>query len=276
MSAVPANGETSPARGRKTGRGARPVFFGSAALLFAATATVTIASCTAMATMGAVPMAGGWLLSGLWLPLCGQSWLETAACFLAMWLAMMVAMMLPSLTPVLWRYREAAFEAGATRPGRLAALAGTGYFAAWTGFGLLVFVFGAALAQKALQFPSLGYLGPTAVALAVLIAGLAQFSGWKARLLAHCRTIPRPVSQVHPGPLVALRTGLALGQRCCASCIGPMAILIAGGVMDLRLMLCMTFAVTAERLLPSEARVAQATGLFMATAGLLLLAQALG
>ena len=128
--------EKGSASGRKAGRSAPLVFFGTSGLLFAAATVATIISCASMATMGAVPMAGSWLLSGIWLPLCGQSWLETAACFLGMWFAMMVAMMLPSLTLVLWRYQEAAFKAGASRPGGFAALAGAGYFAVWTGLGL--------------------------------------------------------------------------------------------------------------------------------------------
>ena len=103
MSATRTDCETSPASGREAGRGAPLVFVGSAALLFAAALVATALSCAAMETMGAVPMAGGWLLSGIWLPLCGQSWFETAACFLGMWLVMTIAMKLPSLTQGLWR-----------------------------------------------------------------------------------------------------------------------------------------------------------------------------
>jgi predicted metal-binding membrane protein len=227
-----------------------------------------------MATMGAVPMAGGWLLSGIWLPLCGQSWFETAACFLGMWLAMMVAMMLPSLTPVLWHYRETAFKAGASRPGGLAALAGVGYCTVWTGLGLPVFLVGAALAQIALQFPALSRLVPASRAFVVLMAGLSQFSRWKARRLAGC-SASRQQSQTPLDTLAALRAGAALGLRCCLSCAGPMAILIAGRLMDLRLMLCVTLAVTAERLLPPEMRIAPATGAGMSAAGLLLLLRSL-
>ncbi len=251
------------------------MFFGTAALLFAAMTIVTILSCAAMGTMGAVPMAGGWLLSGIWLPLCGQSWFETAACFLGMWLVMMIAMMLPSLTPVLWRYRKAALAAGANRPGELAGLMGTSYFAVWTGFGLIAFLIGAALAQAALQFPSLGRLGPIAGALVVLIAGLAQASHWKARFLAACHGAPH-ASQTHPDAIAAVGDGAVLGLRCCLSCLGPMAALTAGGLMDLHLMAVVTIALTAERLLPAETRVAEAIGALMAAAGLLLFVQALG
>lgn len=266
--------EKGATSGQEAGRGA-PLFFGTAALLFVAATVVTILSCASMTTMSAVPMAGGWLLSGIWLPLCGQSWLETAACFLGMWLTMMVAMMLPSLIPVLWRYRLAAVEAGACRPGQLAALAGTGYFIIWTGFGLLVFLVGAALAQAAMQFHSLGRLGPAAGALIVLIAGLSQFSDWKAQRLTDCGGGSGALP-ARPGATGAVRTGAALGLRCCMSCAGPMAVLIAGGLMDLRLMLCVTLAVTAERLLPPKSRIASATGVVTAVTGLLSLVQALG
>ena len=44
----------------------------------------------------------------------------------------------------------------------------------------------------------------------------------------------------------------------------------------LRLMAGMTIAITAERLLPAETRIADAGGVVMAAAGLLLLVQALG
>ena len=275
MTATHTGCETSPASGREAGRGAPLVFFGTAALLFTAAAVATALSCAAMETMGAVPMAGGWLLLGIWLPLCGQPWLETAACFLGMWLVMTVAMMLPSLAPALWRYREAAFAAGANRPGRLPALVGISYFGVWTGFGLLTFLLGASLAQAALQFPLLGRLGPIAGALAILIAGLAQASRWKARLLAGCHGAPH-AAQTHPGAMAALGAGAIVGLRCCLSCLGPMTMLTVGGLMDLRLMAGVTIAITAERLLPAETRIADAIGVAMAAVGLLLLVHVLG
>lgn len=275
MNATRTDCEARPASGRETGRGAPLVFFGTAALLFAAATIVTILSSTTMESMGAMPMAGGWLVSGIWLPLCGQSWFETTACFLGMWLVMMIAMMLPSLTPVLWRYRKASFAAGANWPGGLAMLAGANYFGVWTGFGLLTFLLGASLAQAALQFPSLGRLGPIAGALAILIAGLAQASHWKARLLADCHAAPR-ASETPPGGMAAAGAGAILGLRCCLSCLGPMAALTAGGLMDLRLMAGATIAITAERVLPAETRIADAIGALMAAAGLLLFVQALG
>src|SRR5690606_26765372 len=71
-----------------------------AALLFAASAAVTIVWSAAMAGMGEIPMPGGWTLSMAWMPACGQTWLGSAASFLGMWIVMMMAMMLPSLMPM--------------------------------------------------------------------------------------------------------------------------------------------------------------------------------
>ncbi len=54
-----------------------------------------------------LPMPGGWSMSMMWMPMCGQTWPRVAASFVGMRIAMMTAMMLPSVAPVLWRYREA-------------------------------------------------------------------------------------------------------------------------------------------------------------------------
>ena len=80
----------------------------SAALLFAASAAVTIVWGASMSAMGGMPMPGGWTMSMAWMRMPGQTWPGLAVAFLGMWIVMMVAMMLPSLIPMLWRYRQAA------------------------------------------------------------------------------------------------------------------------------------------------------------------------
>src|SRR5215218_7533116 len=87
-------------------RASQRAFLGVSALLFAASAAVTIVWCASMSTMGGMPMPGGWTMSMAWMRMPGQAWLGAAASFLGMWVVMMVAMMLPSLVPMLWRFRE--------------------------------------------------------------------------------------------------------------------------------------------------------------------------
>src|SRR6266513_1719947 len=106
-------------------------FLGVSALLFAASAAVTIVWCGSMSAMGEMRMPGGWSMSMAWMRMPGQTWPGAAASFLGMWAVMMVAMMLPSLVPMLWRYRQAVGRTGERRLGRLTALVGVGYFLVW-------------------------------------------------------------------------------------------------------------------------------------------------
>src|SRR5574341_601313 len=158
-------------------------FFGVSALLFAASAVLTIVWCASMSATGEMPMPGGWTMSMVWMRMPEQAWPGAAASFLGMWVVMMVAMMLPSLVPMLWRYRQTVGRTGDTRLGRLTALVGVGYFFVWTVFGLAAFPLGVALATVEMQ-PALARAVPIAVGVVVLIAGALQFTAWKAYHLA--------------------------------------------------------------------------------------------
>ncbi len=65
---------------------------------------------------------------------------------------------------------------------------------------------------------------------------------------------------------------MQLGVHCCVSCAGLTAIVLVAGVMDWRVMVVATAAITAERLAPHGERVARVTGVMAIAAGLLLLA----
>src|SRR5881396_1936198 len=101
--------ERSATARRETARpmASERAFLGISALLFAASAAVTIGWCASMSAMVGMPMPGGWTMSMAWMRMPGQTWPGAAASFLGMWVVMMVAMMLPSLGPMLWRYRQA-------------------------------------------------------------------------------------------------------------------------------------------------------------------------
>jgi predicted metal-binding membrane protein len=227
-----------------------------------------------MCAMGGMPMPGGWTLSMAWMRMPGQSWAGAAAAFLGMWVVMMAAMMLPSLVPTLWRYHEAAGRAGATRPGRLTACSGAGYFFVWTTFGAALFVLGAALAAVEMQHPAVARAVPAAMGVIVLLAGALQFTAWKARRLACCRRIPDRCHALPTTASAAWRQGLELGLDCSGCCAGPTAVLLVVGVMDLRAMAVATAAITAERLAPAGAAVARLIGGALIAAGFLWIAQA--
>jgi predicted metal-binding membrane protein len=213
--------------------------------------------------MGEIPMPGGWTLSMAWMPMCGQTWTEAAASFVGMWAVMMVAMMLPSLAPMLWRCGLA-----------LGALAGAGYFFVWTVLGAIVFALGAAFAQAAMQAPAVARAVPVALALVVLLAGAFQFTAWKARHLACCRSAAEGDFALPADAGAAWRYGVWLGLQCSRACAGLTAILLAIGVMDLRAMAVVTAAITAERLAPAGQRVAWAVGAVSIVAGVYLMGRA--
>jgi predicted metal-binding membrane protein len=276
MDVVGATGHREISRRMVTERAPQRAFFGVSALLFAASAAVTIVWCGSMAAMGEMPMPGGWTMSMAWMRMSGQTWPGAAASFLSMWGVMMVAMMSPSLVPMLWRYRQAVDGTGETRLSRLTALVGVGYFFVWMVFGMAAFPLGVALAAVEMQLPALARAAPMAVGVAVLIAGALQFTTWKAHHLACCRKTPGRCRTLPADAGTAWRYGVRLGLHCSYCCVGLTAILLVMGVMDLRAMAVVTAAITAERLAPAGEHVARAVGAVVVGAGLLLIARAAG
>ena len=247
-------------------------FLGLSAVLFAITTAVTIAWCGSMVAMEGMPMPGGWSLSMAWMRMPGQTWPAAAASFLGMWLVMMMAMMLPSLVPMLWRYREAV--AGAPRLGTLSALVGLGYFTMWTLFGVAAFLLGVSMAAAVMQLPALARTVPLLAAAGVAIAGLLQFTPWKARHLTCCREAPRHGCAMPADAATALRHGVRLGVHCGQCCFGLTAVLLCLGVMDLRVMALTTAAITLERLAPRGQRVARVIGAALMAVGSVLIIRA--
>jgi len=223
-----------------------------------------------------MPMPVGGTMSMMWMRMPGQSWAGTAASFLAMWVAMMVAMMLPSLLPTLWRHRAAMRHAGNAHAERLTTLVGVGYFAVWAAFGMIVFPLGVALAAIAMREPVLARVAPIAVGAIVMLAGVLQHTTWKSRQLALCRESPSRAHMHRADVRVAWRHGVCLGLRCCGSCAPLTAVLLAVGMMDLRVMTAITAAITAERVAPGGVRVVRAIGDVVVVAGLVLMARAVG
>jgi len=232
-----------------------------------------------MSDMSDMSMPGGWTMSMMWMRMPGQSWPGAAASFLGMWIVMMVAMMLPSLVPMLRRYRQAVERTGGSgvgggtsgaRLGWLTTLVGMGYFFVWTAVGVAVFPIGVALSAISMREPTLARTVPLASAGVLLIAGLVQFTKWKARHLACCSDAVVRGRALAADTGTAWRHGLRLGVQCVHACVGLMAIPLVMGIMDLPVMAVVAAAITAERLAPSGARVAHGIGVVVIAAGLFL------
>ena len=186
--------------------------------------------------------------------------------------AMMVAMMLPSLAAGLWHYRRHLGALQTSYADARTTLYAAGYAAVWSVVGLLLF------ATSKLS-PSAPALSPTANSLVVgaviLSSGAVQRSRWKARQLALCRTACVS-ARVRTSVMTAWSDGCRFGLRCTSSCIAPMTLLLVTGLMNITIMLLVTAAITAERLMPGGARIARLTGTVTIVAGAIICLQAGG
>jgi predicted metal-binding membrane protein len=222
--------------------------------------------------MGGMEMLGGWTMSHMWMLMPGQSWLGATASFVGMWTVMMVAMMLPSLMPALLRHRESlGYRISDARAGWLAVTVGVAYFAVWVTIGVVVFPLGVALADLAMSEPRVAHVVPTVLGAVVVGAGLLQHSAWKARQLDRCRAASGAMD-MHVDTRIAWRHGWCLGVHCVRSCAGLTAVALCLGVMDLRVMVAVAIAVTAERLASDGVRAARLVGVVVIGIGLSALA----
>ncbi len=258
-----------------SGRARERAFFGVAALLFAASAAVTVVSCGSMSAAGGMPMPGGWMMSMAWMRMPGQGWVGAAAAFVAMWLLMMIAMMTPALVPMLRSYRRTLRAAGETRLATLTTLVAVGYHIVWAAVGALAYPLGVALARAEMRSDALARAVPAAIGAVLLLAGAVQLTRWKARRLDACRNSPACCGPVSPRPLVALRAGARAGVQCVVCCAAPVAVLLAAGVMDLAVMAAVTAVVTLERTAPRALLAARASGVVIVAAGAVVVVRAL-
>lgn len=260
------------------------LFLGVCALLFMVSVAVMVYLSRSMT--GNMPMSGGMVMSDsmagndmpadttsamLWTKLPDQSWFSAATSFMGMWVVMMVAMMLPSLVPTLLNYRRYLRGLDNDHLSARTVFVAVGYFAVWTIFGAVVYPLGTGVTIAKTQWSNVGQLAPVATGLVLLCAGCFQFTPWKAHQLACCRDTSELAKTLPANLNGAGQYGLRLGLYCVLCCFGLMTILLVTGVMDLGIMALVAAAITAERLAPRANRVAQALGVAIIVAGIIMI-----
>ncbi len=148
--------------------------------------------------------------------------LGSFAFFTGVWVVMMAAMMLPGAVPAVLSRARAAGGVRAVPP-----FIGS-YLAVWALAGAAVY---------ALYRPH----GPAAAAAVVIAAGAYEFTPVKRHFRRRCRDSVGP--------------GFRFGLCCAGSSIGPMAMLVALGVMSVTWMSVTAILVLAQKLLPPKAAV---------------------
>jgi predicted metal-binding membrane protein len=112
--------------------------------------------------------------------------------------------------------------------------------------GIVVYPSGIALATIEMKLPAVARAVPIAVGVVVLLAGVLQFTAWKACHLACCQEAPGCDRRLPADAATAWRHGLRLGFHCSQCCLGLMAIVLVIGIMDLRAMAAVTAAITSN------------------------------
>ncbi len=197
-----------------------------------------------------------------------------------MWWVMMIAMMLPSAAPVILLYAK-------VNAGTLKA-SGTTYsdlpVAAFvTGYLLIWGVFSGCATVLQWLFESFGFLSPAMMStssavfagIVLIYAGVYQVSPLKRACLKHCQG-PLAFISHHwrSGADGALRMGLQHGIYCLGCCLGLMAILFFGGIMNLYWIGGLALLVLLEKVLPYGSKLALVTGPALIVWGATFLARA--
>lgn len=225
-----------------------------------------------MGSMDAQPSMNGGMDQGI-----GASTLLSplsAAAFLAAWGVMMAAMMLPSATPLISLYGAVQRRSSPGRRGISAVLFALVYLVMWLLAGVPVYVASVIIAEAAGASPTVARLLPYGVALALLAAGIYQFTPLKSRCLTVCQS-PLGFLMGHwrPGAMGTLRMALDHSLYCLGCCAGLMVVLVAAGAMSLPWALLIAAVVFAEKLLPAGAWTARAAGATLVLLGVFVLVE---
>jgi len=196
----------------------------------------------------------------------------SAPVFMTMWVTMMVAMMFPTIAPMVLAHRMVvAKRAG----GSLASMAFVaGYLVLWTVAGIIplgLFLAFNNLAPTSTLASSL----PRIAGATLLVAGLYQFTPFKAVCLRACRN-PFDFITSHDfgaGPLNDFRAGLSHGAFCLGCCWALMVVLVVVGLMNLAWMAILAVVFLAEKNWRHGVGLARIAGTAVAVLGIVVIAE---
>lgn len=204
-----------------------------------------------------------------------------AGIMFAMWWIMMIAMMTPSAAPMILLYARAYRHE--QKLGRLASAVtptfafALGYLLAWMGFSLI-----ATALQWALEGAGLVHamwmwsIEPVFTGMLLIAAGAYQLTPLKTVCLEQCRSPAQFLAaNFEPGTLGAIRMGLKHGAFCLGCCWFLMALLFAGGLMNLVWVAGLAIYVLIEKVAPFGNWIARFIGVILIAAGLYVLARPL-
>lgn len=182
-----------------------------------------------------------------------------------MWAVMMGAMMLPAALPMILTFSGLSMR-NAERSRGLSFVAG--YLLIWVAFSAAATALQWALQAMGWVDPMIVSTSATLTGLLLVIAGLYQFSPLKKVCLSRCRTpLVFLLGEWRAGTEGALVMGLRHGLLCVGCCWALMALLFAGGVMNLAWVAALSLAVAVEKIAPYGDRLGAVLGVGLLLAG---------
>lgn len=197
------------------------------------------------------------------MPMAPEPWSPGRfALIVIMWVVMMAAMMLPSATPVILLYATMVRrrrQQGGAAPG--AGLFALGYVVVWAAFALLAATLQWGLDEALLLSPAMATTSVAVAGLALVAAGLYQWTQLKQACLRQCRSpLDFLMTQWREGARGALAMGARHGLFCLGCCWVLMLLLFVGGVMNLLWVAALALFVLVEKTAPGESWVGRAAG----------------
>ena len=184
------------------------------------------------------------------------------------WLVMSAAMMTPTTVPMLSALADVV---GRREPRTLWLFLG-GYLTVWAGFSIVVAQFQLALMQLGVVNTH-GVLGSNNwVGIALLGAGVYQFSHVKDRCREACMR-PMKFFMVHwrAGSLGAVRMGVRHGLACLGCCVALMLLAFVGGMANWGFMALATAIMVVEKWPSLGRKVSMPLGIVLLVAGALVM-----
>jgi len=190
-----------------------------------------------------------------------------------MWWVMMIAMMLPSAAPVILLSAALNRRSRVEVPPYGSAAAFTlGYLLAWGGFSVVAVALQYWLERSGMLSMHLASVNSVLTGGLLVAAGAWQLSPMKYACLNHCRSPVQFLTRFRrPGTSGALSMGAQHGLYCLGCCWFLMALLFAGGVMNLYWIVGLAAFVFAEKVLVIGRGLGRIAGVGLLVWGLLVL-----
>ncbi|WP_296947229.1 DUF2182 domain-containing protein [uncultured Massilia sp.] len=198
------------------------------------------------------------------------------ALLFALWAVVIGATMLPAAAPSVLLYARARRMRGGRWVAPASALFVLGSLCVWSACAAAATLAAWLLHDAGALDEAMAVSHPSALALALVAAGVYQWTPAKHACLDHCRTPPRTSLAVvlahwRRGARGALRMGAADARHGIGCCWLLLVLALPGGVLNLPVVGGLVALILAEKLLPGGHVIACATGLGLVALGTMLL-----